>query len=33
MRELCPRSYDVVERAELQSLRVDLFDDETGRTP
>ncbi len=33
MRELCPRSYDVVERAELQSLRVDLFDDETRENP
>ena len=33
MRALCPRSYDVVERAELQSLRVDLFDDETRENP
>lgn len=33
MRELCPRSYDVVERAELQSLRLDLFDDETRENP
>ena len=33
MRELCPRSYDVVERAELQSLRVDLFDDDTSENP
>ena len=33
MRELCPRSYDVVERAELSSLRLDLFDDETRENP
>ena len=33
MRELCPRSYDVVERAELHSLRLDLFDDATRENP
>jgi len=26
MRELCPRSYDVVERAELSSVRIELYD-------